>query len=54
MTAAVFALIIVAEVDPNALIESDLLRVMAVLQQGLQSPEHAAFVGRLNPNAVAH
>ena len=33
--------------DPSALIRRDLVRVLAVLQQGLASPEHAAFVARL-------
>ena len=33
--------------DPAALIRGDLARVMAVLQQGLASPEHAEFVSRL-------
>lgn len=35
--------------DPAALVEGDLARVLAVVQQGLASPEHAAFVARLNP-----
>jgi Uma2 family endonuclease len=35
--------------DPAALVRGDLARVLAVLQQGLASSEHAAFVGRLNP-----
>ncbi len=34
--------------DPAALVRRDLARVLAVLQQGLASPEHAAFVARLN------
>lgn len=33
--------------DSAALIAGDLARVLAVLQQGLASPEHAAFVERL-------
>jgi Uma2 family endonuclease len=33
--------------DPTALIEGDAARVLAVLQQGVASPEHAAFVERL-------
>jgi Uma2 family endonuclease len=33
--------------DPAALIRGDLAQVMAVLQQGLASPEHAEFVRRL-------
>ena len=32
---------------PAALLRSDLAQVLAVLQQGLASPEHAAFVNRL-------
>ena len=34
--------------DPEALVAGDMTRVLAVLQQGLNSPEHAAFVTRLN------
>ncbi len=37
--------------DPAALIRSDLATVLAILQQGLASPEHAAFAARLNPPA---
>ena len=33
--------------DPNALWSRDLPRLFAVLQQGLDTPEHAAFVARL-------
>jgi hypothetical protein len=33
--------------DSDALIAGDLARVMAVVQQGAGSPEHAAFVRRL-------
>jgi len=33
--------------DPAALIREDLPTVMAVLQQGLASPEHAAFAAQL-------
>lgn len=33
--------------DPEALLASDGPRLLAVLQQGLASPEHAAFVSRL-------
>ena len=33
--------------DPRALIKLDLLRVLQVLQQGIDSPEHSAFVARL-------
>jgi hypothetical protein len=35
--------------DPAALLAEDLPRVLAVLQAGLASPEHAAFVARLCP-----
>ena len=33
--------------DPAALVRGDLAQVMTVLQQGLASPDHAAFVSRL-------
>jgi hypothetical protein len=33
--------------DPAALVRGDLAHVMTVLQQGLASPEHAGFAGRL-------
>ncbi|MEX2175507.1 MAG: Uma2 family endonuclease [Pirellulaceae bacterium] len=33
--------------DPAALLRGDLARVLAVLQEGLASPEHSAFVGKL-------
>jgi hypothetical protein len=33
--------------DPAALIAEDLMRVLAVVQQGIASPDHAAFVIRL-------
>jgi Uma2 family endonuclease len=33
--------------DPDALIRGDTAQVLAALQQGLASPEHAAFVARL-------
>lgn len=33
--------------DPAAMVRGDKARVKAVLQQGLNSPEHADFVGRL-------
>lgn len=33
--------------DPPALLAGDLAKVLAVLQQGLQSPEHTDFVNRL-------
>jgi Uma2 family endonuclease len=35
--------------DPAALLRGDLATVLAVVQQGLASPAHAAFVGRLSP-----
>ncbi|MGO8747297.1 MAG: Uma2 family endonuclease [Thermoguttaceae bacterium] len=38
--------------DPAALVRGDLSQVMAVLQQGLASPEHAEFVGRLRAAAA--
>jgi Uma2 family endonuclease len=38
--------------DAAALVRGDMVTVLAVLQQGLVSPEHAAFVARLNPPAV--
>lgn len=37
--------------DPAALVAGDLARVLAVLNEGLATPEHAAFVARLNPPA---
>jgi hypothetical protein len=33
--------------DADALLRLDLRRLLAVLRQGLVSPEHAAFVARL-------
>jgi Uma2 family endonuclease len=38
--------------DPAALIRSDLATVFALVQQGIASPEHAAFVNRLHPPAA--
>lgn len=35
--------------DPAALVRGDLSTVLVVVQQGLASPEHAAFVMRLHP-----
>jgi Uma2 family endonuclease len=35
--------------DPTALLRGDLATVLAVVQRGLASPEHAAFVKRLHP-----
>jgi hypothetical protein len=35
--------------DAAALVRGDLATVLAVLHEGLVSPEHAAFVARLNP-----
>jgi Uma2 family endonuclease len=35
--------------DPAALLRGDLATVLAVVQQGLASPEHAAFAARLRP-----
>src|SRR5437867_11206235 len=37
--------------DADALIRGDMARVLAVVQQGLGSPEHAAFLTWLNPPA---
>ena len=37
--------------DADALIRGDIVQVLAVLQQGLATAEHAAFVSRLNPPA---
>ena len=37
--------------DPAAMVAGDLARVLAVLQEGIATPEHAAFVARLNPPA---
>jgi Uma2 family endonuclease len=39
--------------DPAALVRGDLATVLAIIQQGLASPEHAAFVTRLHPPATA-
>ena len=38
--------------DPSALLRKDLAGVLAVLERGLATPEHAAFVARLADNAV--
>jgi Uma2 family endonuclease len=38
--------------DPAALVQGDLATVLAIVQQGLASPEHAAFVSRLHPPAA--
>ena len=35
--------------DPAALLRGDLATVLAVVQRGLASPEHAAFAARLRP-----
>jgi hypothetical protein len=35
--------------DPSALIRGDLATVLAVVQHGLASPEHDAFVARFRP-----
>lgn len=40
--------------DPDALIKADAPRLLAVLQQGLASPEHADFVARMKAAAVGH
>lgn len=39
--------------DAAALVRGDLTTVLAVLHQGLTSPEHAAFVARLNPSSAS-
>ncbi len=39
--------------DPAALLRGDLAQVIAVLQQGLASPEHAEFVDRLHRQRTA-
>jgi len=39
--------------DPAALLRGDLAMVLAVVQRGLASPEHAAFVARLHPPATS-
>src|SRR5262245_19185229 len=38
--------------DPAALVRGDLTTVLAIVQQGLASPEHGAFVTRLHPPAA--
>jgi Uma2 family endonuclease len=38
--------------DPAALLQGNLARVLAVVQQGIASPEHATFVARLHPPAA--
>ena len=38
--------------DPAALLRGELATVLAIVQQGLGSPEHAAFVARLHPPAT--
>jgi Uma2 family endonuclease len=38
---------------PEAMVRHDSPRVLSVLQQGVQTPEHATFVARLNPPAVS-
>jgi Uma2 family endonuclease len=38
--------------EPQALIKLDLARVLHVLQQGLETPAHAAFIARLGQNAT--
>jgi Uma2 family endonuclease len=37
--------------DPAALLAGDLAKVLAVVQQGIASPEHAAFVAKLQKGA---
>ncbi|HSF34375.1 MAG TPA: Uma2 family endonuclease [Candidatus Tectomicrobia bacterium] len=38
--------------DPAALVRGDLAAMLGIVQQGLASPEHAAFVARLHPPAA--
>jgi Uma2 family endonuclease len=38
--------------DPAALLRGDLATVLAIIQQGIASPEHHAFVARLRPSAA--
>jgi Uma2 family endonuclease len=38
--------------NPAALVRGDLATVLTIVQQGLASPEHAAFVTRLHPPAA--
>lgn len=38
--------------DPAAMLDADLATVFAILQQGLASPEHTAFVARLEKEAM--
>ncbi len=35
------------QLDVDALLDGDMVKVLAVLQQGIQTPEHAAFVAQL-------
>ena len=37
--------------DPKAMVEADLARVLDVLRQGIADPAHEAFVNRLKPSA---
>ena len=39
--------------DPAALVRGDVKAVFAILQQGLNSPEHADFVARLERARIA-
>jgi Uma2 family endonuclease len=39
--------------DPAALVRGDLATALAIVQRGLASPEHVAFVTRLHPPAAA-
>jgi len=40
--------------DPEAMVRGDIARVLHVLQHGIASPEHAAFVARLGATAGKH
>ena len=39
--------------DPAALMRGDVYAVLAVVQRGLNSPEHADFVAQLERNRIA-
>ncbi len=41
------------QLDVEALLDGDMVKVLAVLQQGLQTSEHAAFVARLAQSSSA-
>jgi hypothetical protein len=41
------------QLDPSALIRGDLMTMLEVVQRGIATPEHAAFVARLQARAAA-